>query len=60
VEHSDIWGTESKLFAFCYQQVREQAGPYKIFGSREVNNVGSCIHKYADAIQKTDRALYQA
>lgn len=37
VEHTDIWGIESKVFSYCLQQVRERAGPYKIFGSREVN-----------------------
>jgi hypothetical protein len=60
VEHTDIWGVESRLFAFCLQQVREEAGPYKIFGSREVNKVGSCVHRYADAVQKTDRTAFEA
>ncbi len=57
VEHTDIWGVESKLFAYCLQQVREEAGPYKIFGSREVNQVGSCLHRFIDAVHKTEKAI---
>lgn len=60
VEHNDIWGVESKIFAYCLQEVREKAGPYQIFGSREVNQVGSCIHRFIDAVHKTDRAAFDA
>ena len=34
-EHNDIWGAESRIFALCYQNVRDKVGPYKIFGSQE-------------------------
>lgn len=34
VEHNDLWGVESKVFALCFQSVRDRAGPYKIFGSQ--------------------------
>lgn len=33
LEHKDLWGVESRIFGFCFQVVREQTGPYKIFGS---------------------------
>jgi hypothetical protein len=60
VEHNDLWGTESKIFSYCLQEVRRQAGPYQIFGSREVNNVGSCVHRFVDAVHKTNRTVYDA
>lgn len=57
VEQNDIFGTESKIFAYCLQEVRQQAGPYKIFGSREVNAVGSCVHRFVDAVHRTSHTL---
>lgn len=33
MDHNDLWGVESRIFSLCFQSVREQAGPFKIFGS---------------------------
>ena len=55
-EHQDLWGMESRIFGFCFQAVREQTGPYKIFGSLENELVSACVNQHADAYQQTLRA----
>ena len=32
--HKDEFGVEAKLFSVCFQEIRNLAGPYKVFGSR--------------------------
>jgi len=49
-------GFESKVFASCFQEVRKQAGPYKIFGSVESQRVVSCVHDYVNAWSKALKA----
>lgn len=55
LEHNDQWGNEARVFALCFEKAREKHGPYKIFGSREVQDVSTCIHKNIDAWVHTNR-----
>lgn len=48
------------MFSNCFQKVRNQAGPFKIFGSREVEAVGSCMHHHLDVFQKTEKEIDSA
>lgn len=57
LEHNDNVGVESKLFSYCLQEVTESVGPYKIFGSREVNAVGSCVNRFVNAFVKAHRGI---
>lgn len=52
LEHNDIDGFESKVFASCFQQVRNTAGPYKVFGSVENQHVTDCVHNHVNAYFK--------
>lgn len=57
LEHDDNEGVEARLFSYCLQEVTESVGPYKIFGSREVNAVGSCVNRFVDAVVKAHRGI---
>ena len=57
MDHNDIWGMESRVFAICFQQIRAKAGPYKIFGALENQYVNSCVHHHAEAWRTTLRNL---
>jgi hypothetical protein len=56
LEHRDLDGFESRIFGSCFDQVRQQTGPYKIFGSVENQRVTSCVHDHVNAWHKTLRA----
>jgi len=59
LEHKDIDGFESKVFAACFQEVRNKAGPYKIFGSAENQHVTDCIHRHVNAYNKALQSTRQ-
>ena len=57
LEHRDLDGFESRVFASCFDQIRQQAGPYKIFGSLENQRVTSCVHDHINAHRDAYRAI---
>lgn len=57
LEHDDNEGVEARLFSYCLQEVTESVGPYKIFGSREVNAVGSCVNRFVNAVVKAHKGI---
>lgn len=34
LEHTDIDGVESLAFSQCFQKIRNEVGPFKLFGSK--------------------------
>jgi|JI10StandDraft_1071094.scaffolds.fasta_scaffold109741_2 hypothetical protein len=55
MDQNDQWGMEARIFSICFQQIRNFAGPYKIFGTLENQYVGSCIRDHTDAWRATLR-----
>ena len=54
-ELRDNFGTEAKMFSYCFQEARQKYGPYHIFGSRETQDVATCIHKFVVAVRDAER-----
>ena len=57
--HSDNHGFEAQNFAHCFQEVREKHGPYVIFGSKQTQDVTSCMNRWANAWKQAVRAQQQ-